>query len=1708
MATDGNQPSARAQTTTVAWRSRLFVYGFAIAVTLLVLLVRLSFSPWVGDRPLLIIFFIPILFSAYLGGLGPGLVATAIAAFAADYYLLPPDHGLSFDKPMDFIQWLILVASGVLASVLNEALHRARKRADTSKAMQAVTLASIGDAVITTDAAGAVNFLNAEAERLTGWTNAEAIGRSLPEVFHIVNEQTREIVEDPVKKVFRTGAVVGLANHTVLISRDGREFIIDDSGAPIRNPQGKIIGVVLVFRDSTEKKRAEDAVQRSQALYSSLVDQMPAGVFRKDAEGRYVFVNSLFCELKGITPEQFIGKTAMELEITDKVLAAAGSSHHEQIMQTGQTIAAEETHIRSDGKRLYFQAVKTPVFDSDGKITGSQGVLFDVTPQKEAEAAAAESQLLYHSLVNQMPAGIFRKDAAGRYVFVNPYFCALRNATPEVFLGKLPTELTEAEDRFKTEAANHHAQIMQTGCTIKVLDEYHRVDGETLFFQVTKTPVYNSEGAIIGSQGILFDVTQNKRTEEQLSEIIKHTRCIVNSGEVSGPPGWEQHALDAETPFSWKFPVLNPGAAQTVLPLELSPNELYERVWTRSRHPADHIQMNKNSGQALLTGAAFYRNEFRCTDKNGNLHWMQQHVSVEKISKNCWHIFGITTDVTELKSSQELYQALFDASPAGFLRLDKTGAIIDANDTICQLTGYTPADLIGHPVKLFAAPRDAGLVAAHLQKILAGGVHVHEVENLTKDGQLLFVKIVESCIQFPDGHKEILCNVINITERKQAEFLLEKQKEILELVATGGSQEEVLTALCRLVDSQSSGLLASILLLDPDGIHLRHGAAPNLPAAYCQAIDGVEIGSVVGSCGTAAFLKKQVVVEDIATDRLWQKFSSLAAEHSLRACWSTPIFDAQKNVLGTFAIYSRLPGRPTAEQQRLVEVATHIAALIITKKKEEAQLVQLAAIVESSDDAIISKTLEGIITSWNQGAEKVFGYSANEVIGQPLLILFPPERQHEEPEILAKVSRGENVSHFETVRVRKDGQRIDISATISPLKDVTGKIIGASKVARDITERKGAAVTIAVERARFKLIFDSLPIGIAFHTFHPDGTFARDINEAHLKICGITREQHNDPTIYGRISHPDDYARQKVFTAQVAAGTIKQFSLEKRYLHADGKVVWVNFSYQREIFSDGTIEELTTVVEITERKAAEAALQLSEFSVNQASLPTLWIARDARIVRTNHAACALLGYTEAELLQLAITDLDPDFPVERWPVHWQELRERKHMCFETRQRHKDGHIVPIEVDLSWFEFGGKEYNFAFIRDITERKREAENKVRSFALLRATLDSTADGILTVGSDNQIISFNEMFMQMWRIPAGVLAANDDKLALEHVLDQLKSPENFLAKVRHLYDCPLEESFDVLEFKDGRVFERCSRPMLVEGNPIGRVWSFRNITERKRLEEQLRQSQKMEAIGQLSGGIAHDFNNILTAILGNATLLSDPEIDSTEAQECLQEIIRAARRAADLTRQLLLFSRKQTMQPATVDLNQVVSRSAKMLQRILGEDIALHTDFTHGLPPVSADSGMVEQAILNLAVNARDAMPGGGQLQLTTRLENVRSPEAAEISEPRPHLCLVITDTGSGIAPEVLPRIFEPFFTTKEVGKGTGLGLATVYGIVKQHNGWLTVSSEPGKGSTFKIYLPALAGHLPPPPTPSAITQLPRGTGIILVAEDEAPVRSFVS
>ncbi|HUZ06494.1 MAG TPA: PAS domain S-box protein, partial [Candidatus Paceibacterota bacterium] len=331
-------------------------------------------------------------------------------------------------------------------------------------------------------------------------------------------------------------------NEETIIAADGTVHLVITKKALYTDETGEKF-IVGVIHDITEQQRA------SEANYYSLVDQMPAGIFRKDAEGRYVFVNSEFCQVTGMPAEQILGKTASELLARMGETGAAsrlvsdrqntqGISHHESIMRTGRHIAVEDEYLGADGRRSYYHTVKSPVFDADGKIAGSQGILFNVTERKLAEAALQESQALYLSLVDQMPAGVYRKDKEGRFVFVNPAFCRLKRMTPEQMLGRTGLEIATGErqnpaSKWLTEIATladvHHEQILRTGQITEAEEQYSEPDGSTQHWRVVRSPVFDADGRIVGTQGTVFDITAAKNAEAELSHERNLLRSLLDS---------------------------------------------------------------------------------------------------------------------------------------------------------------------------------------------------------------------------------------------------------------------------------------------------------------------------------------------------------------------------------------------------------------------------------------------------------------------------------------------------------------------------------------------------------------------------------------------------------------------------------------------------------------------------------------------------------------------------------------------------------------------------------------------------------------------------------------------------------------------------------------------------------------------------------------------------------------------------------------------------------------------------------------------------------------------------------------------------------------------------------------------------------------------------------------------------------------------------
>ena len=425
-------------------------------------------------------------------------------------------------------------------------------------------------------------------------------------------------------------------------------------------------GAVLWNRRAVVK--SEKAVQGRDQLLRTLIDNLPDAVYAKDALGRKILANP--ADLKNIgrtTEAEVFGKS--DFDLFPRAVAEKFFADDQRVMKGEPILNREEYFLNKAGEKCWLMTSKLPLFDQGGKVAGLVGIGRDITERKRAEAALQESQTLYHALVADLPIGIFRKDRQGHFTLANPAFCRLKGMNAEEFLGKSAFEIsaaagarpdaTELMTKYSRQSEDHHRLIMQTGDSIEIDEEYSLADGRKLFVHATKFPVLDTSGKIVGTQGILVDITERKlaedaqrRSEERLREVLRSTRCILNFGEVEAPENWRERAMSEPTLFQWNFPVANLEAAQEVFELDVPPGRDYQQVWIASRHPDDYRQMHMVARDAFLQNAPFYRNEFRCTDKHGVEHWMQEFVTIHKVAENRWHIFGINTEITDLKKSE------------------------------------------------------------------------------------------------------------------------------------------------------------------------------------------------------------------------------------------------------------------------------------------------------------------------------------------------------------------------------------------------------------------------------------------------------------------------------------------------------------------------------------------------------------------------------------------------------------------------------------------------------------------------------------------------------------------------------------------------------------------------------------------------------------------------------------------------------------------------------------------------------------------------------------------------------------------------------------------------------------------------------------------------------------------------------------------------
>jgi two-component system cell cycle sensor histidine kinase/response regulator CckA len=840
---------------------------------------------------------------------------------------------------------------------------------------------------------------------------------------------------------------------------------------------------------------------------------------------------------------------------------------------------------------------------------------------------------------------------------------------------------------------------------------------------------------------------------------------------------------------------------------------------------------------------------------------------------------------------------------------------------------------------------------------------------------------------------------------------------------------------------------------------------------------------------------------------------------------------------------------------RTISFAGKDAVLVVTqdisaRRAAEQKLAEHAAfssaLTENSPLAIVALDLDRQVQTCNSAFERLFGYSLAEIAGKKLDSLVAPHGdQGEMLELLRRVTAGETV-RLAGKRRRRDGSLVDVRIIGMPLI-VNGKQTGTFGIYEDITDRGRAEKAQHRAEEKYRRLFEGAVEG--FFESTPEGRFVT-VNPAMARIAGyssaaeMVREIHD----IGKQLYVDPVTREDLKRGLEEKGILEGF--ECPLLRKDGSMIWISMNVRAIRDSSGKIVSHDgTAEDITDRKRSELIRQVTTEIIHAVSVTDNLDA----LLRLIHASLGKVldaGNCFVALCEASTGKFHFPFFVDRYdaapaPDKMEDLdRSCTSYVFRTgqamliSQARFDQLASKGEVELvgtpcpSWLgvplrtpaETIGvlvvqnyERDNVYTSRDLEflssvggqialaiERKRSEERVRESEARLRLLVEQLPAVLWTVDRNLRFTS---------AVGSGLarLGLKPNQLVGMSLSDYFETKDqSFTPIAAHLRAVAGDPVTFPVEWKKGSYACHVEPLRDAAGEVQGAICMALDVTDRKQLEEQFRQAQKMEAVGRLAGGIAHDFNNLLMVIQGYADLLADRLPAGESLHRNAEQIQTAAQRAAALTQQLLAFSRKQILAPKVLNVHSVVADMEKMLQRLIGEDIELETSSKPDLWLVKADRSQIEQVVMNLAVNARDAMPKGGRLTIETANVEFDSSvsHSPAVVAPGKYVMLAVTDNGCGMDTKTQTHIFEPFFTTKEKGKGTGLGLATVYGVVKQSGGYVWVYSEPGHGTTFKIYLPRIEDEMASAGVERSASSasLPRGSEVVLLVEDEIGVREL--
>jgi len=1277
--------------------------------------------------------------------------------------------------------------------------------------------------------------------------------------------------------------------------------------------------------------------------------------------------------------------------------------------------------------------------------------------ERRAQEALGRSEALLRAFLEASADGAFVKDSTLRTVMANPAYAAMLGRPLNDIVGYDDLELMP----------EGMARACRESDIVALHDARAVVTEESAFgrtFETRKFPVPLADGSV-GLGGYIRDITERKTAERALRESEERLGLALES---AGLGLWDADLETGKLTLSERWAEL---VGYTVADLAAETDPWLDRV-----HPDDLAGALRDVERHIVGETPFYESEHRLRTKTGEWVWVHDRGRVvERTADGKPRRFiGVQRDITErkrgeedLRESERRLATLMANLPGMAYRCGNAPGwpMEFVSEGCAALIGWSPSDILrGRPTfseLILEDDRDA--VWEAVQAAVARREPFEMTYRITHaDAGVRWVWERGGGVFDADGQLVALEGFIaDMTARVRAEEALTESEVLFRTTFQTGADAFVLVteAEGRLVEANERFL----------------------------ELYGYTRDEVIGRTS----LELGMWAEPESRDELLARLRADGRASN----WEVK---ARRKSGETFWVLYSVSRLKIAGRALMLGAIRDITDRRRTEERLRESEARYRLIAENTADVIWTLDLATRrFTYMSPSVQKLRGFTAEEVIAQPFeAALTPDSRRRVEARLAATVAAlaaGDETSRTNILEVEqpaKDGGVVPTEIVASVLSDEGGRASVVLGITRDITERRRAEAALRDSEERYRTLFQQSPIGIYRTT--PDGRILL-ANPALLRMLGYGSLEELQLRNLEDDGFEPEYPRGHFKEAVDREGELRGF--EAIWKTKDGHRLYVRENAHPVRDVDGTILYYEGSVEdVTAERAALEALRRSEeqyrrlFESANDSI-VVFDPETETILDVNRKACELYGYSREELVGTSLKRLSTD--VSRGERRIREVMGSKVLQgFETVHLRRDGTQIHLQVNAAVVEFGGRPAILSTNRDVTQQKRVEVERRR----LAAAIEQTGEAVVITDRDGTIRYVNPAFEWITGYRGDeAIGANTS------ILKSGKQPPSFYAEMwATISSGSVWMGRLTNRRKDGGLYEEemSISPVRDEsGKIINFVAVKRDVTHEVELRQQLTQAQKMEAIGRLAGGIAHDFNNLLQALISQVQLLRSQATSPSKVTALSKELEQQVNRGASLTRQLLLFSRRETVKPERLDLNEAVRDASKMLQRLVRANIALGLELAPRALPIEADRGQLDQVLMNLTVNASDAMADGGRLTIRTGVDDQET------------VWLTVSDTGHGIAAEIRDRIFDPFFTTKESGKGTGLGLSVVHGIVTQHGGRIEVESTVGEGTTFRITLPrGGSGEFSPveeaaPPLPD----LPLGRGErILVVEDEAIAR----